>query len=214
MISPIVLRFLLCFVFGSIPFAVVAMAGSGIDIRRVGSGNPGFNNVLRVSVPRAVVALIGDMGKGVFAIWLVIHVWPVTGAGTNSILLGWLFGFGAILGHCFSPFLKLKGGKGIATSGGVMLVLYPMWAVIALTYFAAARVALSKLKWREAGMVASVTTWVLFALLMLGFVGLQDAGYAALVTLFLVWRHQKNFQNLFAASGAGGQRLSPAEKKG
>src|SRR6266852_2673563 len=106
---------LVCFLIGSIPFAVVAMLGTGIDIRRVGSGNPGFNNVLRVSKPRAVLALIGDMGKGFLAIWL-FHK-----AG-EPVALGWLYGFAAILGHCYSPFLKFNGGKGIATSGGVMLV--------------------------------------------------------------------------------------------
>ncbi|MCL5670389.1 MAG: glycerol-3-phosphate acyltransferase [Acidobacteria bacterium] len=45
----IIIRFIVCFLLGSIPFAVLAMMGSGIDIRKVGSGNPGFNNVLRVS---------------------------------------------------------------------------------------------------------------------------------------------------------------------
>lgn len=213
MIGSLVLRFAICFLFGSIPFAVIAMMGSGIDIRRVGSGNPGFNNVLRVSKPRAVVALIGDMGKGVLAIWLVLHAWPLAVSHTEAVGLGWLFGFTAILGHCYSPFLKFNGGKGIATSGGVMLVLYPLWAVIALIYFAGARIAAGKLKWREAGMTASITTWVLFTLMMLAFVGLEDAGCAALLTLFLAWRHANNFRNLMAAGG-GERRLSPGEKKG
>src|SRR5579883_3136658 len=104
----IIIRFAACFLLGSIPFAVLAMMGTGIDIRNVGSGNPGFNNVLRVNKWRAVVTLIGDMGKGYFAVWLVSH-------GAPGAALGWLFGFGAILGHCFSPFLKFNGGKGIAT---------------------------------------------------------------------------------------------------
>src|SRR5271157_5373626 len=64
----VLIRCFICFLIGSIPFAVLAMAGSGIDIRQVGSGNPGFNNVLRVSKARAVPALIGDMGKGFLAV--------------------------------------------------------------------------------------------------------------------------------------------------
>src|SRR6516225_6058219 len=119
---PILGRLLVCFAIGSIPFAVIAMLGSGIDIRKVGSGNPGFNNVLRVSKGRAVMALIGDMGKGYLAVWLVYRLFHLPG---NDISMGWLYGFAAVVGHCYSPFLRFSGGKGIATSGGVMLVLYP-----------------------------------------------------------------------------------------
>ena len=191
----IIVRFIICFFVGSIPFAVLAMIGSGIDIRQVGSGNPGFNNVLRVNKGRAVLTLIGDMGKGYLALWLVRHGAP--GAG-----LGWLFGFGAILGHCYSPFLKFNGGKGIATSAGVMLVLYPYWAAIAMAYFVVARVIGGKVKLPEAGALASVSTWILFTILMLGFVSPQDALYAAALTLFLAWKHQQNFQRLLAHRNA------------
>jgi len=185
----IIIRFVICFLLGSIPFAVLAMMGSGIDIRKVGSGNPGFNNVLRVNKGRAILTLIGDMGKGYFAVWLVSH-------GVHGAALGWLFGFGAILGHCYSPFLKFNGGKGIATSAGVMLRLYPLWAAVAMAYFVVMRVAGSKKKWPEAGAMASMSTWVVFAILMLAFVSRQDALYAALLALFLGWRHKKNFRNL------------------
>ena len=218
MFENVVIRLLVCFLIGSIPFAVVSMTGSGVDIRKVGSGNPGFNNVLRVSSRRAVLALVGDMGKGALAVWLVLYVWPAhlpqgawaQGAWAGAawaaghpvfpaeIALAWSYGLAAVLGHCFSPFLKLNGGKGIATSGGVMLVLYPVWAVIALAYFTAARIAGGKLKWREAGTIASLTTWALFVLLMLFFVGRLDAACAAVMLSFLTWRHKKNLQNLFA----------------
>lgn len=195
----IVIRFIICFFLGAIPFAVVAMKGSGVDIRQVGSGNPGFNNVLRVSKWRAVLTLIGDLGKGYFALWLVRH-------GAPGIGLDWLFGFATILGHCYTPFLKFNGGKGIATSAGVMLVLYPVYAGAALGYFVVARVIGGKVKLPEAGALASVSTWVLFTILMLAFVHPQDAVYAALLTLFLAYRHKQNFQRLLARRSAGIQR--------
>jgi acyl phosphate:glycerol-3-phosphate acyltransferase len=66
---PALIRLLICFALGAIPFAVISMAGTGIDIRKVGSGNPGFNNVLRLSKGRAAAALLGDMGKGYLAVW-------------------------------------------------------------------------------------------------------------------------------------------------
>lgn len=193
-----VLRLLICFALGSIPFAVISMASTGIDIRKVGSGNPGFNNVLRVSKGRAIVALIGDMGKGYLAVWIVLKAWPVATPWPSAVGWGWLCGFAAVLGHCFSPFLGFNGGKGIATSGGVMLVLYPVWALVALAYFAAARVSFGKLKWREAGATASVSTWALFTILMLAFVGPADAAYSAALTLFLLARHHANFRKLLA----------------
>jgi len=192
-----ILGLVVSFILGSIPFAVLAMLGTGIDIRRVGSGNPGFNNVLRVSKPRAVVALIGDLGKGILAVWLFCRFFY---NGDDRVMLGWLCGFAVVLGHCYSPFLKFKGGKGIATSTGVMLVLYPFWAVIAVPLYIVLRVVGSKLKWKEPGAIASISSWVFFALLVAVFVGRWDAAYAALMTLFLVWRHKKNFQNLFATA--------------
>ena len=187
------LRVLVCFLLGSIPFAVLAMTGSGIDIRQVGSGNPGFNNVLRVSKPRAVVALIGDVGKGLLAAWLFHQ----PGGGLE---IAWLYGFAAVLGHCYSPFLKFNGGKGIATSAGVMLVLYPPWAALGVAFFAAIRISASRLKWREAGMIASMSTWVFFTALMLAFFDYRQATCAGVMTLFLAWRHKKNFRNLLVAA--------------
>jgi glycerol-3-phosphate acyltransferase PlsY len=207
-----IIRILICFGLGAVPFSVLAMYGSGIDIRKVGSGNPGFNNVLRVSKSRAVWALLGDMGKGVLALSLVWLLFPVvlrSDARTGIIAYltahpavqkaveGWIFGFSAILGHCFSPFLKFKGGKGVATSAGVMLVLYPASAAIALAYFVAARVTGAKLKLPEAGALASLSSWVLFVLLMVSFKGKADAICAAVVAGFLFWRHQSNLRQLF-----------------
>ncbi|MEX2261744.1 MAG: glycerol-3-phosphate acyltransferase [Bryobacteraceae bacterium] len=186
---PIPVRALLCFLLGSIPFAVLAMRGSGIDILRAGSRNPGFNNVLRYSKRRAMVTLAGDLGKGFLAIWLLY-------APSEPIALGWLFGISAILGHCYSPWLKFNGGKGIATSAGVMLVLYPPWAAICLVVFAALRITGGKLKWVEAGTIASLSSWLLFTCLMLAFQTRTDTFHAGLTTLFLAWRHKSNFRIL------------------
>ena len=104
---------LVCFFAGSIPFAVIAMIGSGVDIRKVGSGNPGFNNVLRVDKKRAVLTLLGDVAKGYLP--LLAFYQP----DSDPAFHGWLFAFAAVFGHCYSPFLKFNGGKGIATSAGV-----------------------------------------------------------------------------------------------
>ena len=185
------LKVLGCFATGSIPFAIVAMWGSGIDIRKVGSGNPGFNNVLRVSKARAAIALAGDMGKGFLPVWWCL----VTGAPEA---FGWLFGFASVFGHCYSPWLKFNGGKGVATSAGVMLVLYPQWAATALGFFLLIRVLAGRRGWLEAWMIGSIATWVFFSVLMWLYGSPRDVQNAALMTLFLAWRHQRNFRNLWA----------------
>ena len=209
-----IVRILICFGLGSIPFSVLAMRGSGIDLYKVGSGNPGFNNVLRVSRSRAVWALVGDMGKGVLALALVWLLFPVVlksdapagitaelsaHPGLQKVVEGWIFGFAAILGHCFSPFLRFRGGKGIATSAGVMLVLYPLFAAIALVYFVIARATGARRKWPEAGALASLSSWILFVVLMVLFKGEIDAICAAIVAGFLFWRHRTNLRRLFQA---------------
>jgi acyl phosphate:glycerol-3-phosphate acyltransferase len=194
----VLIRIAFCFLLGSVPFAVLSMMGTGIDIRKVGSGNPGFNNVLRVNKARAVLTLAGDMGKGLVAVWVALHVGPGAPSPFNPVTMGWIFGFAAILGHCYSPFLGFNGGKGIATSGGVMLVLYPMWAALALVYFAVTRIALGKLKWHEAGATASLSTWVLFTILVFIFSGRLDGLFAALMTIFLGWRHKNNLRKLLS----------------
>ncbi len=189
--TALLLRLAFCFLGGSIPFAIVAMWGAGIDIRKVGSGNPGFNNVLRVSKSRAVLTLVGDMGKGFLLVWLCRRP-------EDTVVTLWLYGFAAVLGHCYTPWLKFKGGKGVATSAGVMLMLYPRWAALALGLFTVVRLAGSRLKWKEAGAIASLAAWIGFTLLALAFIGPQDGAISLLMTMFLAWRHKKNFQNLLA----------------
>ena len=187
-------RLAVCFLLGSIPFAIVAMAGTGIDIRTVGSGNPGFNNVLRVSKARAILTLMGDMGKGILAVWLCMRP-------GDTALAGWLYGFAAVVGHCYSPWLRFNGGNGIATSAGVMLVLYPGWAALALGFFAVVRVGGSKRRWKEAGAIASIASWMGFTALAVVVFSRPEAALAALMTLFLAWRHQQNLRNLLASRG-------------
>jgi glycerol-3-phosphate acyltransferase PlsY len=189
---PMAVRLGICFLLGAIPFAVLAMRGTGVNILRAGSGNPGFNNVLRYSKPRAFFTLAGDLGKGVLAVVLFHRAGdPMTAA--------WLYGFAAVLGHCYSPFLRFNGGKGIATSGGVMLVLYPALSLACLVYFVAVRVTGAKRKWLEAGTIASLTSWLLFACLVAFLRPVEEAWFAAAMAAFVTWRHKKNFANLFGA---------------
>ena len=114
---------------GAIPFGVLLARRLGVKIQDHGSGNIGATNVTRVlgPIPGAIV-LVLDMSKGALAVAAALQLcgWPWTVA---------LSAFAAIAGHCFSPFLRGKGGKGVATAFGAFLVLGPGLALLAVVVF-------------------------------------------------------------------------------
>lgn len=117
---------ILGYLLGSIPFGLIftRMSGAG-DIRQVGSGATGATNVLRTGKYGAAAAtLIFDAAKGVAAVLIAGHLWGETAAAVAAV--------GAILGHLFPVWLGFKGGKGVATSLGVLLTLY--WPVALLSF--------------------------------------------------------------------------------
>ena len=114
---------LLAYLIGAIPVGLlVARAVGGVDIRRRGSGNIGATNVLRTLGPLpGIVTLLGDVAKGYGAV--TVAGW--LGAGSAWAALGALL---AVVGNCWSVFLGLHGGKGVATGLGAFLALAP-WAI-------------------------------------------------------------------------------------
>jgi acyl phosphate:glycerol-3-phosphate acyltransferase len=168
------LEVLAAFLIGSIPFAKIAMIGTGIDITRVGSGNPGFNNVLRVSTKwRAAIALIGDIGKGCFAVWLF---------GPH-----WLIVIAPVIGHCWSPWLRFNGGKGVATTVGVMIYVQPWLTLPCLPLYLVLRFVGRKMGWRQEGAIASLSTMLLISIVV-------REPYAWALFAIVVVRHIPNFR--------------------
>ncbi len=111
----------LAYLVGGIPFAVLAARAKGIDLRTQGSGNLGATNAIRVLGPAlGVPVLLGDLAKG----WFGAAVLPrfVSSPATET---GLLCAGAAVLGHVFPIFLKLRGGKGVATAAGAFLALAP-----------------------------------------------------------------------------------------
>lgn len=118
------------YLIGAIPFSYIIGRFCGIDIRLHGSKNPGASNVLRCCGKCAgILAYITDIGKGMVAIVVAHSV-----VGNNSLVLV-VSAFLAILGHVFPIFLGFKGGKGVATSAGVMIVLAPVASLICIVFF-------------------------------------------------------------------------------
>jgi len=118
---------LIGYLLGAVPFGIVISKAMGLpDPRTVGSKNVGFTNVLRVSGKTAgILTLIGDMGKG----------WVMGYAGVSWYQTEWavlLIALAPFLGHLFSPFLKFKGGKGVATALGSVLGVAPMIGLMLL----------------------------------------------------------------------------------
>src|SRR5215475_6362247 len=115
------------YLLGAVPFGIVVSKALGLpDPRTVGSKNVGFTNVLRVSGTKAgVLTLLGDMGKGWVISWAAMH-WLTDEAHIMLVALS------PILGHVLSPFLKFKGGKGVATALGSVLALSPSMGVLLL----------------------------------------------------------------------------------
>jgi len=108
------------YLIGSIPFGILfGKAIRGKDPRSAGSGNIGFTNVFRVAgLLPAVLTLLGDFGKGALAAMIGKHF--------ADIEVGMVSGLFAILGHCYPIFLRFRGGKAVATSFGVLAILYPL----------------------------------------------------------------------------------------
>src|SRR6266446_2873613 len=162
----LVLKFVAAFFIGAMPFAKVAMLGTGIDITKVGSKNPGFRNVSRVASSwRAAICLIGDLGKGLFAVWLLSH-------GETAALAPWGLGIAAVMGHCWSPFLSFNGGKGVATTFGVLLFLQPLITLICLPLYPLLRFIGGKLKFRQEGAIASLSTVTAISVSVMAFKGM------------------------------------------
>ncbi len=118
---------------GSIPFGViVARALTGKDVRASGSGNIGATNVARVAGKKiGALVLLLDAAKGAVPVLVTQQVLP------SDFLLHSLVGFAAFIGHVFPIWLKLKGGKGVATALGVLCVLMPWSALIGFVVWGA-----------------------------------------------------------------------------
>ncbi len=116
------ISFLAGFFSGAIPFGFIISKLKGIDIRKKGSGNIGFTNVFRVvGKPQGIAVLILDVSKGLLPVLLLGRY--------CGYYYGMVAGISAILGHMFTPFLRFKGGKGVATGLGVFIGLAPFSAL-------------------------------------------------------------------------------------
>ncbi|MCC7300494.1 MAG: glycerol-3-phosphate 1-O-acyltransferase PlsY [Verrucomicrobia bacterium] len=199
--ATIILLTALAYLLGSVPFGLLISKAKGVDIRKQGSGNIGATNVLRcLGKPLGITCFILDALKG----YLPAALFPIiasrllaqaSDAGNVDPTFGILFGTAAILGHNFPVFLKFKGGKGVATSAGVLLGVAPMAVAIGLlvwiiVFKISGYVSLGSIL---AALVVIVTGWT--------------AGYGPVIATALtllggltIYRHRENIKRLAAGT--------------
>ncbi len=126
------------YLLGSVPTGYWLGLARGMDIRTVGSGNIGATNTFRaLGKTMGVIAMAGDILKGVAAVTLLPWVAHRLGFGGDLVLLQIVCAVAAIAGHNWTIFLKFKGGKGVATSAGAMLALASLSFIFAFVVFVA-----------------------------------------------------------------------------
>lgn len=196
---------------GSIPFGLLLGRMKGIDIRGHGSGNIGATNVGRVlGRPWGILAFLLDMGKGLLPTLLFgLFVGRRTdlGFGGAAFHLVWAAVAAAcIFGHLFPVFLGFKGGKGVATSLGALLGIYPYFTVVGLIAFALWTVLTLTTKYVSVGSVgASAAFPIIFA--VAARLKRDDWGaggdlwplhvLAVAMAALVIWRHRANLQRLY-----------------
>ena len=181
---PFVAGFVLAYLIGSVPFGVILtrFAGAG-DVREIGSGNIGATNVLRTGRKGLALATLAfDMLKGALPVWLAYRY-----LGPDMAVVA---GLGAVLGHCFPVWLKFRGGKGVATAGGVVIALTPAAAAIAIGAFLL--VVLATRYVSLASMLGAIAAAP--AAYLLGHV--QAAELYLLLALIIVLKHAGNIRRL------------------
>ncbi len=136
MIIAYILNAIIAYLLGSISFSVIfSKKIAGVDVRKEGSKNAGTTNVLRTAGKKAAaLTLICDILKGVIAILIGYAISFIT-EDLNAALLVQIAGIFAIIGHTFPVFFKFKGGKGIATSLGILLLINYQIGLICLVFW-------------------------------------------------------------------------------
>ncbi len=211
------------FLLGSIPFGLIIAKAKGINIREHGSGNIGATNVLRVVGKKyGITCLLLDALKGFIPVLIAISVIRFSGMHNPLSVMALrpfsqefpmltaqmfqvLAGLCAILGHNYSPWVNFRGGKGIATSAGVLIALMPAAVVILVSVWLAVFLVSKYVS------LASIVAAVVLPLVTLWgswFHGKIQNGtwnkplfiFTVIIAILAVWKHRANLQRLRAGT--------------
>lgn len=179
------------------------------DITKMGSGNAGTTNTFRIyGWKGGLITLIGDVSKPIIAIlitWLIFHNSQYDAVRVSVRLLQFYAGFGCILGHNFPFYMKFKGGKGIACTGGLVIAFCPIEVPISLGIFI---LTVAITKYVSLGSILGVTSFFI-QMIIFGELGILNlnASYkteiyivAGIITLLAIVRHKENIKRLISGT--------------
>lgn len=215
-------RFLLCllvgYAFGNIPNGYMYAKAHGIDIYKEGSGNPGTTNVLRTLGKKAgFTVLIMDIAKCMLPIFFMVLFFKPENEDIKSLIL-MITGIGAILGHNFPCIPKVKGGKGVACTGALLLALSPLYTLCLLLFLI---LVILITGYVSLGSMLSITIFFL-SVVFFGKTSVlfpfTDAVYlpmcalSFLLMLMLIFQHRGNIQRLLNGTENRFGKTKKAEK--
>lgn len=191
------------YLLGSIPSGYIAGRLRGVDLRKEGSGNIGATNALRVLGKKiGYLVLAADMLKGWLAVMAGFVSARLLGLAPDQMVInaGVVAAVGAVLGHSFPVWLGFQGGKGIATSAGIMLALFPPLVFISglgvwlLLFLTTRYVSIGSL-----GAAVALPTSA-FVLMAFGQCDPVRAAIASIMCVLAIWRHKPNIARLLAGT--------------
>ena len=193
---------LISYLIGSVPAGYLAGRVAGIDIRKFGSGNIGATNVLRVLGKRyGYPVFLFDFAKGTAAVEISILIFNSTHhAEVSRELCAILAGVSSVIGHSYPVWLRFKGGKGVATSFGVVFGLIPLAALIAvmvwlITFGTTRYVSVASM---TAALALPITVLVMLYVKLLS--GLTLLLFSICLAAIVIWRHRSNLSRLMSGT--------------
>lgn len=183
----VVLIITICYLLGSVPFGyIVGKLFKKVDIREFGSGNIGATNAFRIlGPPLASLVLIGDIGKGIFSVYLVQYL------NIDNLSIITIAGLAVICGHDWSLFLRFKGGKGIATTFGVVFALNPIISILAVTVWG---VVLITSKYASLSSICALISIFIFTILFKQ--PYEYITFSAIILTLGIFKHKENIERL------------------
>ena len=196
---------IIAYLIGSINFSVIiSKKMAGFDVREKGSGNAGSTNVLRtVGKKAALLTLVCDILKGVVSVLVGLLVGLIAGEAANKAVLVEIAALAVVIGHTFPVFFQFKGGKGVATSLGVILIVNWKIGLICLV-FALAIMAVGRMV-----SLGSISASVLFAVLTIfirdSYIGGVEFEFSfiifgILLAALVIFNHRSNLKRILAGT--------------
>jgi glycerol-3-phosphate acyltransferase PlsY len=181
---------------GTIPSALIVAKRGGVDVTAEGSGNPGTSNVIRLlGWKYGFVVFVADVLKGSASVGIAYYLTHTYGDNLNVSYLAYACAYAAVLGHTFPVTRGFHGGKGVATGGGTMFVLYPvMSAVLCTSWFV-----IRKLTGKSAVASLAITIAVpVYVIVTVGFGEPDSWQIAAVLGLvgMIIIRHLPNIRRM------------------